>query len=227
MKKLNVIQAQSMKVVQANGTYGHLPDAVEAVEEHFEFKGLPKDDEIVEAGKPVEPNAQAKPLTFTQGKVTVEGRTIAIDSFQIYPAGLLVSTRTDTDDSDKVVLHAMDWASKTFAIKYDELKPSFGHFSTLDFRFDRCLPELFPFLQRMTELFGNKLEPFWESRPKYELTGLTFFYDKGAHPAFAPGVFRIDRRAGQPFQRNIYWSEAPLSTSNHVQLLAEFEELCA
>jgi hypothetical protein len=224
MKLLSVLQAQSVKAIRVNGSYGYLPELISALRTRYHFVGGPQPVDIV-AASPVEPaNTPARPLVFTQGVITLEDRQIAIQHLQVFQAGLIVTTLTNTNDSDLVVRDIIQWAS-SLNIQLEELKPSVGHSSQLDFKLDKPLSQLFVRLLEIGPTITQMLEPFWEQRPGYELTGVTFHYDTTKYPTFSPPMFRIERRAQQSFDTNIFWSEAPLSTDNHVALLRRFEEL--
>jgi hypothetical protein len=223
MKVLDIQQAQSTKVARTNGSYGYLPDVVKAVVERYQFIGYPQGQELAALAAAPDPNAPAKPVTFTQGKITLGGKLILIDNMQIYPLGVSVTTRSNTLHSDRVIEDAMQWASSQFNVEFEELRPSFGHLSQLDFRFEHPLPNFFPALLEIGRLISSKLEPFWDPRPEFELTGLMFFYDKSKSSVFSPPIFRIDRRAGHPFEHGVFWSDSGLSTDNHVEVLSELE----
>ena len=55
---------------------------------------------------------------------------------------------------------------------------------------------------------------------------VNFYFDKTKVPPLAPSAFRLDRREGVPFEQEVYWSEAPLTTQHHVEVLSEFEATC-
>jgi len=222
------MHASTIRAVRpVRGGLGALPDAVKAVADQYQFKGIPADKDIVAAtSSATNPNLPATPLTFTQGKSTVRQRVIAIESLQIYAAGVLVVTRTNTKDSDTIADEILAWASTHFDIAFEDLRAGRGHSSQLDFRLERSLVELLPHLSRIGERIATPLEEFFEFRPPYELTALSFWFDKHKFPTFAPAAFRIDRRDGMPFEQNIYWSDAPLSTDDHIAVLTEFEQAC-
>jgi hypothetical protein len=189
--------------------------------------GVPNDTELVAAtSTAANPNVPASALTFGQGKATVLQRVVAIETFQILAAGVLVATRTNTKDSDFIADDILDWAATHFDLAFDDLRPDRARMSQIDFRFDRSIPELFPQFRRVGERISEGVAAFFEFQPPFELTGLQFYFDKHKFPTFAPPALRIDRRDGVPFDQNVYWSEAPLRTDDHLAVLAEFERAC-
>jgi hypothetical protein len=100
-----------------------------------------------------------------------------------------------------------------------------AHNSQLEIRLRQPLPELFPALRPLGKTITDRLDDFFETaRPTYELMTLNFGFDKTQFPTTSPGFVRLDRRAGSPFDQEVYWSEAPLSTEHHIAVLSEFEE---
>lgn len=228
MQLLTVLQAQSVRTVRpVKGGYGPLPDAIQAMADRYHFVGSPSDADIVAAtSSATNPNSPAKALTFTQGKATVRQKVIAIENLQIYAAGILVTTRTSTKDTDAIVDEVIEWAASHFDIVYEDIRSGRAHMSQIDFRFERPLSELLPHFSGIGPRISEELEGFFEFKPPYELTGIQFYFDKSKYPAFAPPVLKIDRRDGIPFDQNVYWSEAPLTTDHHINVLTEFEQAC-
>jgi hypothetical protein len=229
MERVAILQAQTIRAVQVRGIFGYLPEAVQALVKQYQFVGYPRESELSGLIVPPsgDPNLAAKPATFTQGRARIANKDVVIDSLQIYQNGLIVSTRTGTDDSDAIVADVLRWSGDYFKVTYDELKPSAGHGSQLEFKFVRSLPELMPTLRTVGRKIADSIEKdFWGFEPPYQAIGVNFYFDRNKFPAIAPGVVKIDYRASQPFEKNIYWSEAPLSTTNHEAVLVEFEQAC-
>jgi hypothetical protein len=228
MQLLTVLQAQTVRTTRPiRGGYGPLPDAIKAVADRYHFIGKPADTDIVAATSvATNPNIPAKPLIFLQGQTTVRHRVIAIERLEIYAAGFLVATRTNTSDTDLIADDVIVWASSHFDITYEDLRAGRGHMSQIDFRFERPLPELFPQFARIRNRMSSELAEFFEFSAPYELTALQFWFDKNKFPTFAPPLLRIDRRDGVPFEQNVYWSDAPLTTDGHIAVLSDFEQAC-
>jgi len=221
MKVLSVLRAESVRAVRTiGGTFGYLPDALSALTARYGFVGLPTPNELL----PAEP---ATGITFKHGKLeSDDGRSILIDFLQVFPNGLTVITRSNTSDSDIALDDIMAWAKSEFKIEFEPLKPGLGHSSQLEVRLDKSLSELLPFLSEVGAAITKGLDDFWEFRPSYECITVNFWSDKTKYPAFAPPIFRIDRRDNVPFEQNVYYCEAPMSTDNHIAALSRFERIC-
>ena len=56
----------------------------------------------------------------------------------------------------------------------------------------------------------------------FEPTAIIFNTDT-SRTRIAPGIFTIERLADTPSQENMYFSSAPLRTSEHIDLIKRFE----
>lgn len=221
MKVISVMLAQSMKAVRTvGGSLGYLPDAMKLLVERYGFVGLPATREEIF------PSDASKGVIFRHGKCTLADRVIVIEYLQIFPNGLLIATQKDTADADLVVEDVLNWAASTFNFQYEPIRPSIAHNSQLEVRFDKSLPQLLPVLSSVGDAISSRLDDFFETKPRYEFMTLNFYFDKTKVPPLAPSVFRLDRREGVPFDQEVYWSEAPLSTRHHIEVLTEFETTC-
>jgi len=220
MKVLSVLRAESVCAVRiVGGDYGYLPQAAAALTKEFGFIGMPTAGELV----PSDPN---KGITFRNGKLEAADRLIPIDIFQIYPNGLSVTTHSNTTDSDLVLTHILEWAKSTFNLEVEYFKPGIGHSSQLEIRLQKSLPKLFPFLSEIGTAITKGLDDWWDNKPSYELVTVNFWHDKTKSPQFAPMAFRLDRRENVPFEHEVYYSEAPMSTNNHIDVLNKLESVC-
>ncbi len=223
MKVLSVLQANSVRALRTVGvaTFGYLPEAGRALQERYAFLSIPTPEELL----PTDPSTG---FAFKHGKLEKDGRSILIDFLQVFPTGVSVTTRTNTTDSDIVLNDVLAWAKEQFKLEFEEFKTGVAHSSQLEIRLDSSLPELFPFLSEIGRAITNGLdEGWWEPKPSYELININFWIDKAKYPVLAPGIFRLDRRENVPFEQNVYYSEAPMSTDNHIAVLQRLERICS
>jgi hypothetical protein len=214
MKVVSVIEARAFRIYRPFGSFGYLPDAINKAIEEYKFLGYPK--EISELF-PVDTN---QPIVFRHGKVVINGRVIVVDFLQIYPAGLQVITLTNTSDSLAAVDHIAAWGVSTFDLKLETVKAP-GFYSQLHVRFKSPLPEMFPKLKPIASEISDKYPDVLDFRPQYELSALHFLYEPKAK--VDPVFFRIERVGNVSFAENLYYSDAPLSTEDHIRVLEDFE----
>jgi len=219
MKTVAVQLAQSVIAVRVNRNLGYLPDAARAVVDRYKFVEFPTSPHEF---FPVDSN---QPINFRHGRWELKDRVLVIGWLQIYQTGFAVSVDTNTADSDLVLKDVMGWASSHFNIEFEVVRPT-GHLSQLDVRFERRLGELIPQLKPVGAAITKGIGDFFTSRPAYELTGVTFHFDPTANPTWAPSAVKIEPRLGVPFGDRVYFSEAPLSTNDHIIVLERFERTC-
>jgi hypothetical protein len=221
MRIVSYLRGQTVKTYKPNHGFGFLPDAIKALAERYDFQVIPSVKDLV----PTAENPAGPPATFQHGKLESDERTIVITELQIYAMGLVVTTHTPTRDTDRVADDVIQWATAQFDLVLEPIKPT-AHSTQLEVRFERPLPELLPELTPMGHALTETLEHFWESRSSYEVSGLYFTCDPLKATKFAPPLFRIERRADIPYEMNLYFCEAPLSTDNTIAVLEQFESAC-
>ncbi len=220
MKVLSVMRAESVRAMRiVGGDYGYLPEAAALFAKQYGFIGTPTAGEIAAA----EP---AKGVIFRNGKLETSDRLIPIDLFQLFPSGLSVVTHSNTTDSDLVLDHITEWGKYTFKLEIEPLKKGIGHSSNLEVRLQKSLPTLFPFLSDIGAAITKGLDDWWDIKSPYELININFWHDKTKNPQFAPPAFRLDRRDNVPFEQEVYYSEAPMSTEKHIAVLEKLESVC-
>jgi hypothetical protein len=217
MKVVSVLAAQAFRIFRPFGSFGYLPDAVKKTTEKFQFVDYPKE------ASQLFPTDTTQPLAFRHGKVSIGDRVIVIDWLQIYVAGIQVATQTNTTDSLTAVDHIVEWGTREFGLALEPVK-SPGFFSQLNIRFEKPLPELFPQLKPVAREISARHPDILTFRPEFELGALQFVYE--AKSNFNPVAFRIERASNIPFAENLYLSDAPLTTDDHVKTLEEFETIC-
>jgi hypothetical protein len=221
MKRTSVLQAQTVRAIniQPSGWFGYLPEAIKAFAEQYKFVKFPTTPlEML----PVETN---QPISFRQGKVDLDSRSIIISELQVFTGGIIAFTQTNTTDCDLVADHVLEWAKSYFKLSFEPVRTP-GHFSQLEVQFDAPFNELLEPFRKIGEAITNGLDDFWNPPPTYELVGLHFGYDPTSTPRSAPVNFRIERRTDFPFDNNVYFSEAAMTTNNHIAVLGEFERIC-
>ena len=220
MKHVTILRGQTARTYKPDRGFGYLPDAIDAFVERFRFVDFPEAKNVL----PPNVNAAAPPAIFKHGKLDISGRTIVIDEVQVFQLGLLITAPTSTIDTDIIAETITEWAVQRFNLTLDPMRPSI-HASSLEVEFEKPIPQLFPQLLALGEAIRNELGEFWESKPAYELVNLHFGFDPSKAGTIAPNPFKIERRAEMPFEKNLYYCEASLTTAAHIKVLELFERL--
>jgi len=188
----------------------YFPDLVREVAEHFRFQKSPQTLEEYDLAKGVE---------FLEG--TLGKRTIT--KFVIWNNVLVLETRSSTDDSKQLIEEFLLWGREKFGLNYRPgMIRRFAYISDLTFYSDAPILRVSPLLDRIAEKATKVLTDVWQEPVHYEPIDLKVGHDPLTRKwGIAP--FQITRRAETEFSANKYFSEAPLPTDLHLQLLEEYE----
>jgi hypothetical protein len=149
---------------------------------------------------------------------------VTIESLKIFRNGIMVDTRVSTTESKRIVEEALIWATSTFGLVYrPEMITRTGYLSYLTFHTDvPILGKSDSPVSKLASRINGVVGDLTGDRTTWAPTVLTLNSDvlprKPLHAAFT-----IQRRAETAFSENKYYSEAPLPTDVHLDLLRQFE----
>ena len=145
---------------------------------------------------------------------------IAIVMLRIFNNGLAIDTRSSTDDSLAVLEDIINIAKDTTGIT---LYPYRRHLvSQIVFRSDLKLSLLHPALQPIANRLSRQTSEVLRHPINYEPIALQIGPDS-TQLKVAPSKFSLERRSEIPFNENTYFTTAPLSTSEHIELIRQLE----
>lgn len=188
----------------------YYPDIVAALVKRFNFRVYPTKPEDFD---------EAKGVQFADGKFA-DG---TVDKLQIFTHGLIVDTRVSTDVSEKLLRDTLLWAKSEIGLHFEERmikRKGFG--SQLTFESEMKMSQLNPVIGRIGEAISSKVSLTMCQPVTYEPTGILLNLDQSMSKLM-PGTFSIERRADVPFSEKKYFSNAPLATQDHIDLLKDFE----
>jgi hypothetical protein len=134
--------------------------------------------------------------------------------------GIVIETRSSTEDSEKVLNDLLDLAHEAFGATIKPARWTFA--SQLMFRSDMRLAALNPILPKIAEILTKRASADLKHPFTFEPTTIMLNVDT-AQVKTTPAVFSIERRAEIPFAENTYFSNAPLRTAEHIEILKSFE----
>lgn len=187
------------------------PALVQALVERYGFQAFPQK---------LEDYNESKGIEFLAGR---HGNT-TIEKVVIYTHGVILETRESTDVSRALLEDAFGWAAKDLGLNYRGSQPirSWQYYSQLTFDSKIQLTSLHPALQHLTDGISNAVESVSGERLVYEPVNLKVDHDvmlrKNPY-----GFFSLQRREEIPFAEGKYYSDAPIPTDIHIQLLKQFE----
>ena len=187
-------------------------DFMKAFVERYSFVKQPTTaDEILDT--------QNKGLIFELGK----WNDVGVAKVVLFDWGIVVETNTSTDASESVLQDMLKWGAETFGLSN---RPSLitrrNYVSELVFSSETSLPAISPKLRSLGDKITTLVGGYLGNSMQFEITGINLAFDASqSKQLFTP--FQIYRLADTPFSQNKYYSGGPLKTSDHVQLINDFE----
>lgn len=189
----------------------------EALKEHYRFSKAPS--HMGDTG-------EEKNLSFENGEfVTEDGRTISV-TLKIFNDGIVTTNHSSTADGTAFLEDVGLFVSASGFDFPSQERISKGYASTLQVESDKVLLHLNPKLERIAKFLESNVVPMDGRARVFQFTSIGFWSEDVTKYA-APTSFKFERKIGRPFESNQYYSEAPLQTHEHLQLLEQLEEILA
>ena len=191
-----------------------LRPVVEAVKAKYSFLKSPLD-------APIPPPTNAG-YRYENGAFEGKNGVVEIISMVRHDDGIVIDTRSSTDDADSFLEDLISWASKEYGLpSISELPIRRIYASELNVSFPRAPtffnPKLAPFLEEVSSSMRD------ESAGKAGF--LSFSLGTDQRKAADIRSFRLDREINTLIAENRYWSFSPTTTQVHLELLSRLEEL--
>jgi hypothetical protein len=187
-----------------------LPEVVPEIVKRYHFQKFPQTLEEFDESKGIE---------FHEGKIGDK----VIQKFVIWNTLLVVETRSNTDDSKKILEDMLTWGAEKLGLDYRSgMIKRFAYVSDLSFYSDVPLLSVSPILTSLAAKTSKALSDIWQEPVQYEPLNLVVGHDPMARK-YGIAPFSITRRAESRFSENKYFSEAPLPTDVHWKFLEEYE----
>ena len=198
-----------------NGLF--FPDVTKELVQTFNFQTFPR---TLEEWR--DPNGSQ----FSSGKLG----TVVIDKFVLFNNGIQVDTSTNTTESKRILLAILEWGKEKFGLSYSSGSiVRWGYVSNLVFASDVAILSTPP-LENLSIRVSDALTDEGIGLGVRPLIYQPIFQAVGHDPLatkYGRAPFTIQRRLDVPFDDNKYFSEAPLPTDVHIELLRKFEQDCA
>jgi len=147
-----------------------------------------------------------------------------IDQCTVYAEGVGCEGRVGTEDLDRFVDDAVKWVHEIAKVP-PSVELGRGYESRLEVSMDVAINHTFDRFAEFGRSVTASVRRGNRPSPDFELSGLIFHGDPILVGGQRPLPFTIERRAGKPYGDNVYFSEAALSTGDHLRHLAELEVL--
>lgn len=189
----------------------HAPEFVGEIAAQFEFQKVPSTLE--------EFNVQ-KGMEFLTGRIGGK----AIGKLVIWPNILIIEGRSNTTECKEMLTEILQWAKERFKLSYSpEMIKRYAYVSDVSFYSDATLLTVSPALSYIANSCSAALSEIWQEPVDYRPISLKIGHDPVLRQVgIAP--FSIERLGTSRFSENKYFSEAPLPTDKHIEMLEQFEK---
>jgi hypothetical protein len=216
MKLRKVLLARVIRLFTSTGTVGYLPDIVKQIQERYQFITAPEPQTLL-------PTAQ-RGAEFQHGKLQrPDGSVAVVDKLTLFNDGLVIDTTSSTNIASEFLDDLIEWARQE--LPNTELKDVPLFLSQLEVNISINWATTLPTAVTIGIAIRDHLDAYGLKVTTPVPVSLTI----GAEPpsgvgGLQPSTFTIERRANIPYRDNIYYSQAPLQTQDHIRLLELIEE---
>jgi hypothetical protein len=187
------------------------------------FDGIGKKYQFAKAPKNMLDVDDQKALSFKAGTFVNSKGVPLMVTFTIHNDGLVVDTNSSTADSTEFLVELTDWIVRDFhlAIPPEVRK---AYVSQIDVECDTPLININPRLTEFLKSIESRVKPADGKFRKFDVGGLSF-WTEDITKLGAPAMVKFERKYQAAFSANHYFSQAPLQTREHLELLGELELL--
>jgi hypothetical protein len=207
------------QVTPLRGFYA--PEAFAAIAKRYGFQSTPDLSLSPE-------RLQKEGLRFRLGKVPgKEASKLAatINDFVIFQDGFVVDGYA-TDDAEMFIADLLKWGKESLGIRAFSHPPRQVYYSQVTVQFEPSVNTLIKQFDDIATLLTSLLMKTYRLNTVVELQGVRFDYDRLIAPSlYSPVQFAIERKAGHKYEDGLFWCQAPLRTTDHIQLLKTIETI--
>jgi hypothetical protein len=192
-------------------------DQIELVRARYQFQAFPQ----LAPGTPPPPI-----LFFVGGKFPSDNTPFAINQLQMKEDGDVV-VATTTEQADAVLEDLVHLLDENLGYRLASSNNTISHLSNLVVEFDDALEN---YVGKLSEI-ARAINDTRTGRPAFNIKRIAFgqggITEAAADLLVAVEIadFLIERRANTPYEANRYFCSAPLSTTEHLQLLERIEAI--
>jgi len=222
MKKIAVDAARTIflfPLVELNPNGMDMNPVIRGVVQRYNFKIFPKHT--------LDFAENEKGLIFEGGEFESKRHGRIIAKLKVFDDGLVADTYSSTDDSKDLLEDAMSWLKAEFGLSLpSDRERKILYLSELTVTTDNDMMGLNPNFARFAALLSKKLSDVGSSSVNdgFKLSTIGF-WPPDPRKSGAPAPFRFEMKAGTVPSDKRYYSQAPLTTEAHLEVLNEFEKL--
>lgn len=209
--KYDVLETTAVCIVHGEPKLSIFPPTLsEAVKSRYRFVDFPKEASDFTSGGG---------FTFRYGNF----KDFIIDRMTVYNDGILVSASVTSDQLDEVIADFMDALKSDFNLVADPGSTVSMYNSKIEIELNHGISQWFERFQSISDSLASSARSKGIDVRSYELAGFSFAGEGSSE--IKPGRFSFERRVDRLFDENVFFSEAPLSTPEHLGLIQNIENL--
>jgi hypothetical protein len=166
---------------------------------------------------------EQKALAFKAGTFINPKGTPVLIAVSIYSDGLVADTASSSDDSTEFLVQLTGWMTNEYGLTLPSGIIKL-YVSNMDVETDAPLTNLNPRMAEVLEVIDAQYRASHEIYRKFDFSGISVWTEDIGKPG-APVPFKFERKIQTPFSANHYFSQAPLKTKDHSELLDKLEEI--
>ncbi|MBS1839406.1 MAG: hypothetical protein JSS69_06540 [Acidobacteria bacterium] len=188
----------------------NLRGVLEEIGKRYQFAQTPKNELDFD---------EQRSLSFKSGAFTGQRKVQLLVNLSVYSDGIVADTTSDTDETTEFLNDLAKWLSDTYGLVVPKERRE-NYLSQIDFQIAAPLAVLNPRLGQ----FVKRVEGHINTKSQLDMASIQFWTEDFGKPG-VPAPVKIERKIPAPFSSNHYFSQAPITTKNHIALLNEFEAL--
>jgi len=145
-----------------------------------------------------------------------------IDKFQVYENGFLCEAHEDNALCDEFIDDVLSWVPQLLKkeIRQSTLK---AYLSQIEITATSDLNKVFNKLLEAGTLISSLLKNYGQLTEPFGISGFKMHYDIHEKPFPRSPEFLFERRAGESYDKQTYFSSAPLRSDDHLKVLEVVE----
>jgi hypothetical protein len=219
VRRMQLVSIEISKIIYLTllnrpGGEMYVPEVAMKFAQRYSFAKSPDIDELANANQP---------KLFKIGRF----QDIQINEFGIYNDGVIITGRCDTDKIDALLTDSLSWLEAEYSyVQSIAAKPEKHYESAIVVKADSDINKTLVTDDKVSKLIDAALHKGGHTSPRFQPSGFILDCD----PAYIkskrkPTRFMIERRLGSPFEENLFYCNAPLRTSDHLEVLRALEAM--
>jgi hypothetical protein len=214
MELQQVILARLVRTFNSKGTFGYLPDLVEKIKRQYGFLSTPMPEQLL-------PTSESG-AEFQHGRLQIGEKSRVIDKLVVYRDGIVIDTSSSTDDCEVILTDLLRWAEQNSITIEHTAAPLYV--SQLVVKMDIDFERLAPVSRNVSKTMTTFLTCYGLEVPEYNLDSIRWNFDQTRPSRLKPSPFLIENRADVPHGENVYFSQAPLKTRDHLHMIESIQQ---